>query len=219
MSLALVPRARPDKFLHADDGRYFVSTNPTPGTGINFAVNAAVSETAGYFLTVQNTATAVGGAAAKSGSRVYLDYLRLICVAVPASATAGELFVKVDSAGRTSGGTQCPPVNPNFDSAAASVSDVWAGAITTAARASARLVARAKLRAAIPVAGDEWNFVFGSQEHSTAQVLNGTNSQRMPIGLAPVVLAPQSFALLQLWFPGNAATPASFEFELGLIEA
>jgi hypothetical protein len=41
---------------------------------------------------------------------------------------------------------------------------------------------------------------------------------RMPIVLPPVVIAPQSFALVQLWFPGNAATASQFEFEMGMFE-
>ena len=211
MSLALMPRARTDKQLVADEGAYFVATNPTPGTAIAFALNAAVSETAGYFLSIKNTEPA-------NGKRIYLDYLRLICAVAPASATAGDMFIKLDSAGFSSGGSAITPVNPNYDSTTASVADVRAGALTTAARVAARLVVRARLRTAIPVVGDEWDFVFGAYEHSTAQVFNGTNPQRMPIGLPPIIIAPQSFALLQLWFPGNAVTPASFEFELGMVE-
>src|SRR5207248_4359801 len=116
------------------------------------------------------------------------------------------------------GGTQCTPVNPNGDLTAASIADVRAGALTTAARSAARLVARRKLRTVIPVAGDEWVFSFGTPELSNSTVFNGTNPQRMPIGLPPVVIAPQQFALVQLWFAANAATPAQFEFELGMVE-
>jgi len=200
-----------EKRLLADKGIYFVSTNPTPGTPIVFAVTAAPSETAGYFLSIKNTEAA-------NGKRVYLDYLRLLCGVVPASATAAEMFVKLDTAGWTSGGTQCNPVNVNGDLSTASVADVRAGALTTAARVAARLVTRNKLRTVIPVAGDEWVFAFATPQLSNSTVFNGTNPQRMPIGLPPVVIAPQAFALVQLWFPGNAITPAQFEFELGLIE-
>src|SRR5216684_235376 len=211
MTLATLLRARPDKQILADEGSYFVATNPTPGTAIAFAVNAAVSETAGYFLSVQNSQPA-------NGKRIYLDYLRLICGVAPVSATAGDMFIKLDSSGWTSGGTAITPVNPNYDNAATSVATVNAGALKTAARVAPRLVARARLRTAIPVVGDEWDFIFGAYEHATAQVFNGTNPQRMPIGLPPVIIAPQAFALVQLWFVGNLTTPASFEFELGMVE-
>jgi hypothetical protein len=211
MSLAQFLRARWDEQILADEGYYFVATNPTPGTPIAFAVNAAVSETAGYFLSVQNTQPA-------NGRRIYLDYLRLICGVAPASATAGDMFVKLDSAGFTSGGSAITPVSPNYDSAATSIATVNAGALTTAARVAARLVARARLRTVIPVIGDEWVFSFANPELSASTVQNGTNPQRMPIGLPPVIIAPQAFALIQLWFVGNVTTPGSFEFELGMVE-
>src|SRR5712691_6449457 len=127
MSLALFLRARPDKQILADEGNYFVATNPTPGTAIAFAVNAAVSETAGYFLSIKNNDPA-------NGKRIYPDYSRLICAVAPVSATAGDMFIKLDSAGFTSGGSAITAVNPNYDSAATSISQINAGALTTAAR-------------------------------------------------------------------------------------
>jgi hypothetical protein len=200
------------KHVLADDGLYFVATNPTPGTAIAFAVNAAVSETVGYFLSIQNSEL-------PGGKRIFLDFLKLLLAVVPASATSAEMFIKLDTAGFTSGGTPITPVNPNSDSATKSVAVINAGALTTAARSgAARLVTRNKLRTAIPVAGDEWDFIFGADEFAAASATGGANAQRMPIGLPPVIIAPQQFALFQLWFPGNAATPAQFELELGMVE-
>src|SRR5882724_8567682 len=102
MSLLVDSVLSAEVLILADKGAYFISTNPTPGTPLAFAVNAAVSETAGYFLTIKNNEAA-------NGKRIYLDYLSLLCGVVPASATAGEMFVKLDTAGWTSGGTQCTP--------------------------------------------------------------------------------------------------------------
>src|SRR5437016_11198053 len=99
MSLLVDPVLTAEKRLLADKGAFFVATNPTPGTGIAFAVNAAVSETAGYFLSIKNTEAA-------NGKRVYLDYLRLLCGVVPASATSAEMFIKTDTTGYSSGGSQ-----------------------------------------------------------------------------------------------------------------
>lgn len=197
------------KWVLADEGSYFVATNPGPGTPIAFAVNAAVSETAGYFLSVQNTDAA---------QKLYLDYLRLICAAVPASATSGEMFVKTDTVGFASGGTPITPVSVNGEIPVTTKSSavINAGALTTNTRsANARLLARSKLRTAIPVAGDEWIYDFGCQEFAGAGITGGATALRMPIGVPPVIVAPGSFALFQLWFPANAVTPASFEFELG----
>src|SRR6267143_1796369 len=115
------------KQILADDEQYFVATNPTPGTAIAFAINAAVSETAGYFLSVLNND-------AKGGKRIFLDYLKLLCAVVPASATSAEMFIKTDTAGFSSGGSAVTPVNTNSDSTAGSVAVINAGALTTAAR-------------------------------------------------------------------------------------
>src|SRR5947209_3844525 len=105
MTLLVDSVLTPEKMLLGDKGAYFVATNPTPGTPIAFAINTGVSETPGYFLSIQNSQQA-------NGKRIYLDYLRLICGAAPASATSGEMFVKIDTTGFTSGGTPITPVNP-----------------------------------------------------------------------------------------------------------
>jgi len=62
MSLLVDSVLSAENLILADKGAYFIATNPTPGTGIAFAVNAAVSETAGYFLSIKNTEQANGSA-------------------------------------------------------------------------------------------------------------------------------------------------------------
>ena len=197
----------------ADEGSYFVTNNPTPGTGIAFAVTAAVSETAGYFLVVRN-GWSIGASDAKN---LYLDYLRLITTVAPASGTAGHFFWKTDVATKyTSGGSTLTPANPNTNSGAASGAVVYAGALTTvAASSSARLLSRGILRGAIPVINDETVFVFGSPNPGGEIITSGTSVQRMTIPCPPIIVAPGYAACLQLWFPSNAVTAASFELELG----
>lgn len=58
----------------ADEGTYQIVTTPVPGTGVAFAVNASVSETAGNFLYFKNN-DVIGNSRNK---RVYLHYIRLI---------------------------------------------------------------------------------------------------------------------------------------------
>ncbi len=42
---------------------------------------------------------------------------------------------------------------------------------------------------------------------------------RIVVTAPPVVLGPQQFAVVHLWFPGNAATPASFSMlDVGVFE-
>lgn len=197
----------------ADEGSYFVTTNPTPGTAIAFAVSASVSETAGYFLAIINGSSA-GDPSAKN---IYLDYLRLICSVVPASGTAGHFFLKSDVSSKyTSGGSALTPVNPNTGNGNSSVASVKAGALTTAAASGvARLISRGVLRGAIPVVNDEYVFDFGGAEAAGGSIiLSGTSVQRMGIPVPPVVIGPGSMVGLQLWFPSNASTPSQFELEL-----
>jgi hypothetical protein len=197
----------------ADEGSYFVTTNPTPATAIAFAVSAAVSETAGYYLFIRN-GWSIGASDAKN---LYLDYLRLITSVAPASGTAGHFFFKADLASKyTSGGSTLVPVNPNLNSGAASGAIVYAGALTTAAASSsAKLLARGIFRGAIPVVNDETVFHFGSSEPAGAIITGGTSVQRMSIPVPPIVIAPGYGVGLQLWFPSNASTAAQFELELG----
>ncbi len=57
-------------FVLAQNLSYYVAMSPTPGTPAAFAVNAVVSETAGYFLMMKNNAQS-------GGQRLHLDYLAL----------------------------------------------------------------------------------------------------------------------------------------------
>lgn len=200
----------------SDEGTYYTANNPTPGTGIAFAVNAAVSETAGYFLNIKNN-DALGAADA---FRIYMHYIRLICTVAPASGTAGHFFLKSDNVNRySSGGTALTGVAVNTDTSTTSIALVNAGALTTAAASQgARLLSRGVLRSAIPVAADEWYFAFGAVDGPGSIQLAGTAAQRMVIPCPPVILGPQHNLGLQLWFPANATTPLSAEVEVGWFE-
>lgn len=200
----------------SDEGTYQIATTPTPGTSIAFAVNTGVSETAGNYLYLKNN-DVQGNARAQ---RLYLHYIRLIMTAVPAAGISGHFFVKVDNRDRyASGGTQLAPANGNIDGGAGTISQAYVGAITTLAPTpSARLLSRGVLRSVIPVVNDEYIFKFGGIEMGDSSTLGGIVAQRMVIPCPPVILGPQSNMCLQLWFPSNAVTPASFEVEMGWFE-
>lgn len=206
----------PTHHLLADEGTYQVATSPTPGTAIAFAVNASVSETAGNFIYLKNNESQ-GNSRAK---RIYLNYIRLLAGTVPAAAVAAHFFIKVDNKDRyTSGGTTIIPVNANIDSGTGTVSQLYAGALTTTAPSpSARLLARGILRSAIPVANDEFVLSCGFVEAPGSIQLGGLVAQRMSVPIPPVVLGPQDNMCLQLWFPSNAVTAPQFEVEMGWFE-
>src|SRR4051812_23324271 len=93
-------------YAMADEGTYYRSTNQTPGTATAYSITTAFSATAAFAI-IRNTDSA-------GGKRLFLDYLRLICTTVPASATSAHFAVSVDTANRyTSGGTALTPQNVN----------------------------------------------------------------------------------------------------------
>lgn len=204
----------PDFLALADEGSYWVTTNPTPGTAVNYAIQAAFSDTVAA-ITLMNKDAA-------GGLRCYLDYIRLIAGAtVPASATAGHYAIKTDVGSRASAGTALTPNNSNMDATGVgSITDARWTPTVAAVSPQARLLSRGVLRSQIPVANDEWIFNFGSVEKAAASNLSSTLAQRMVIPCPPVVLGPgtgQTF-LLHLWFPANAATAGQFEWEVAWYE-
>ena len=191
----------------ADEGSYFVATNATPGTAVNYAIQTAFSDTVAAF--------SMRNADGVNGLRITPDYIRLICGVAPASATAGQFAFKSDATVRGSAGTTNVPQNPNADVGQGSVMDLRYTPTVAAASAAARLLSRGVLRGSIPIVNDEFLFVFGSVEKSSSASLAAANAQRMVIPMPPIVIGPQQTGLLHLWFPANAVTAAAFEWEVG----
>lgn len=211
----VLPLGIPNQLL-ADEGTYQVATTPTPGTAVVFAVNAAVSETAGNYIYIKNNDSQGNGRA----KRIFLDYVKLITGVIPASAASAHYFMKVDNKDRyVSGGTQITPINANIDTGVGTVAQLYVGAITALAPSpSARLLSRGVLRSVIPVVNDEFIFKFGASNADGELSLGGTVAQRMIIPCPPMVIGPQDNMCMQLWFPSNATTPAQFEVEMGWAE-
>lgn len=203
----------------SDEGSYYTA-NGTPGTGIAFVVNTGVSETAGNYIYFRNTDTSGNG----RSKRLYLDYIRLLCTAAPAAATAMHFFFKLDkltriAAGGSVGGTTLSPTNTNGDAAVGSIGTINAGALTTLAPSSdARLLSRGIMRSVISVVNDEFVFKSGGIEGGSSVQLGGLVAQRHVIPVPPIVIGPGQNLALQIWCPGNAVTPPSFEVDAGWVE-
>jgi len=86
----------PTKHLLADEGSYFIATNPTPGTALAYNIQAAFSDTVPLFYVQNNDSKAN-----PFGKRLYLDYIKLICTTAPASSTGVRFALKTDPAIRT----------------------------------------------------------------------------------------------------------------------
>lgn len=201
--------------LMADEGSYRVAMT-APGTPVNFAINAAVSETAGNFIHIKNNDAILNN----RFKNIYPHYIRLICTTAPTAATALHCFFKLDNVNRwASGGSVLTTYDPNIGGGQATVSQINVGANTTVApSASAYPVGRAVMRTVIPVVNDEWVFSFGAENGGSAIQLGGLVAQRHVVPMAPVVITPQTNLCMQIWAPGNITLAAAFEVELGFFE-
>jgi hypothetical protein len=210
------------KHVLADEGAYFLATNPTPGTAIAYGsagTQAAFSDTVPFFLIKNN--------AALGGKRTYLDYLKLLeSGTAPATTTSVQVAIKVDSANRfpTSAASTfqaITPVNVNADDSTQPSTQLWVpnGAVATipASSGSARLVARSQLKGGPTLSLDEYKLAFGVVDIASDGGYLTTVASYASRS-APIVIGPQEYAIIHLWFPGGATNPFSFEFELGLWE-
>lgn len=207
----------PTKHLLAEEGSYFVSTNPTIGTGVAAGIQTTFSDTLAAFV-IRNTDVA-------GGKSIYLDYIKLLCTVAPASATSLQYAGKLEPAtprAATAAVATLTPVNVNGGVAVQPMARIDAftgGAWETvpAASTSARIVSRGALRGVIAVIGDELILAFGSVDPAGGAGAPSSGS-RQGGSAAPVVIPPGGSYTLHLWFPANAATGPSFEYEIGHYE-
>lgn len=201
-------------------GQLWGGTNPTPGTGIAQAVSATFAETAALAM-LRNIDTK----AIRDGGRIIIPrYLRLITTVVPASATDAHLAIAVDDINRyTSGGSALTPGNSRSDQLALTTQSGrfdFGALVAPAAGANRKLITRKSIKRAIPVVGDEYVIIFGDVSEGTPQLLTGAAAQVFTVTTDPIALIPggNHSLLFHLWYTSNAATPASYEYEVGWIE-
>lgn len=198
----------------ANEGSYFVATNPTPGTGI-----AGIAASDGFddletFLFLRNN-DVIGNPQSK---RIFLDFIRLQATAAGTNGTNFSAVAKIDTGNSryTSGGSLLTPVNPNMDSSAATISQLRAGAlVTTAASSQARLLFSGLMRSVIKVVGDVYFFDFGASARSlSSMIVAGTAIANVVIPMPPVILGPgQTFFLHE--FAASQTVAASYELQIG----
>jgi hypothetical protein len=193
-----------------DEGSYFKATNPTMGTAITHATTATWSATAALAI-LRNTD-------AEGGKRIYLDYIDLLVVGTPATATSADLSITIDNTNRfSSGGTAITPQNSNMDSAQATIASLNFGAvIATAASGSVRTVTRQRIKTqAAPclTAGDSVLMNFGVVE-TVGGPISGTVANILPVSTGPVIIGGGDSLLVHVWYPAVTAAP-TYEFEMG----
>lgn len=193
----------------ADEGSYFVVTNPAPGTGLaTVAAPTALADVSPFFMLLNN--------AAAGGKRVYMDYIKLLVTAAGTAGASLHYNVKIDNGvGRYTSGTTLTstPQNVNMDSAVATACLAYGGPlVAAAATAAARLLGGGLFKVSIPVVGDNYILTFGCPAggvgSGVATIANAI------LNHPPVVIGPQQSFFLHLWLPSQSAA-SSYEIEVG----
>lgn len=201
-----------DRAVYADEGSYFIATNPTLGTGVvGHAAPTTQDETKPILLFRNGAET--------GGKRAYLDFLKLRVTAAGTAGTLNYATMSLDNINRyTSGGSDCLGTieSVNMDSGVKTVaSQLYLGAITApAAGPERRRIFHDAVRTVIPVVGDHIVFTFGAGERPPAGVLDGTTQLERVLHVPPIILGPSDSLLLILWRASQSAA-ASYELQMG----
>ena len=203
----------------ADEGSFYIATNPTVGTGI--ATTTSVVDDAATASATHAQAVPVMYIANPSSNprSIYLRYLRMLVTAAPTSATFWNMSIRADNVPRYStGGTTIIPVNMNTGAASASSAQIVFGAVVASAlpSANARLLTNTAIQSSIPVVKDLWTITFGDVSMGT-NVLTASAAKNITIPCGPIVIAPGWNIAIGMWGASNAGAPA-WEFELGYVE-
>ncbi len=209
----------------ADEGSFFVATNPTPLTTIamvtsvvdDAATQSSTHAQASPVLYVENSAVAYDPLA----KSLYLKYLRLFSIVggqAWTTATSAHYALRLGASGRwQSGGSLLVPQNVNSNAQNNSAAKVYFGAnVVTIPGATGRLIGRGQIQGTIPLPADQWLFTFGDTTGPT-NVLGASAIKNLTLPCGPVVIGPGASFQLDLFAVGLAAAPA-FEFELGFVE-
>jgi hypothetical protein len=212
----------------AAEGSYFVTTNPTPGTGVGAGpVVTSYANTAGYFFFQNNNAP--------GGPTAYPDYLKLIVTAAFGGGTvtnwnfavirdvASPLLLQVTTSTSLS---QASPVNVNGGSSVRSncIFGYQGGAtaiVNKAPSQTSAIVGRASVGAGVGLVGEEVVLDFGSLDPSAYQGLTAAEATipgRKVSVLPPVAVPPGQQIMIVAWFPTATTTGLNYEFELGHVE-
>jgi hypothetical protein len=204
------------KMALAEEGCYYVATNPTPGTGLaatssitNYVTTAGA---VGVFFLLTNTETST----TNTGKRVYMDYIRVRLISqAPTSASVWYMTIALDNSTTryNTGGTAITPVNVSGDYSKASIVTMYAGAVSTTVPGSVRLITSVLVRAQVPVIMDQYMLTFGSVEGGGADTTSASVQNRL-FGAPPVIIAPSWNMAVTMWGTSNAAAP-QWEFDMG----
>lgn len=196
--------------------------NPTPGTAIAYALKTGFSATANGLFSISNNNPS-------GGATISLDRLKLIQTATAPTGTLVMRHELYTETGIVAIGTAAAALTPNNVNPSVSNST---GAITTffnagagtvpAAVGTRRLIERGSIASGVTVQYDSFTFDFGGDSIASGKVgltaARATDPADIVTSCAPVTIAPQTSAWMNLWWITAAANTPSFEFQLTYIE-
>lgn len=203
-------------------GKYFVATNPTPGTAIAYANKTAFSATANGLFSIYNGNPT-------NGAVIQLDRLKLTQTA--AAPTGGlvtrfELYAETGAVAITGNALAVTPQNVNLgyaSSTGATVTFFSAGAGTVAAAVGTRrLLHTGSFASGVNVTHDSWTFEFGADGlasgTSELTAARATAPADIVVHAPPITVWPGTSVWMNLWGLTPAANVPSYEFNLSYIE-
>lgn len=217
----LVHSLVPTKHPLADEGSYFVATNPVPGTGVALnAVVTAFSDT-NAFLQFKN----IDGA---GGKRIYPDYIRLMLFGTPPTAVVSQQFAmkRSKATDRAPTATANRTVNAPVCTAGASgrssiaLLHTWAaGAAFTipASSTSDEVVSRCSIPTGIGIAGEEYIIKFGGDPGDSVQGLTATKAVapgKFVTHAPALIVEPGEWLTVHRWSLTEATNAPTFEYEI-----
>lgn len=202
-------------------GKYFVATNPTEATGIQYGLQAAFSATANGLFSISNN-NPVGGAV------IHLDELRLSMLGTAPATTTSMRFGFYSETGIVALTTLVlarVPVNVNSSYAnttGAVVTSYAAGAGTVpAAVGTRRFLGTATIPTSLGITGDEYVVQFGGDSLAGANALTAvraTAASRIAASAPPIAIAPGNSAYINMYWLTATTTAPTFEFSLSYAE-
>lgn len=196
----------------ADEGSYFVVTNPTLATGVaGHAAPVAADTDTKPFILLYN-----------SGSRVIVpDFAHFEVTAAGTGGTLNYVTSYVDSKGSSaysSGGGAVVPVSTRSDAPFGPTATVYVGPVVAAMSASKK-VAQQIVREVIPVVQDTITIVFGAPNGAAHSALTtaSTGTNHSVIYMPPVAIAPGGNFNLSFIRPSQSAA-SSYQYQFGFWE-
>lgn len=204
--------------LLADEGSYFVTNNAQTGVATNNGT--AFSATAPFCVVQNNNSLA-------SGARLYLDYIALVTTTAGSAASGASSInaaVVIDNILRySSGGTNITSsiVAANMDLTTGSGAAVYIGAVTAlAASPVARTVCGFRIlrptvsATVLDILGEQKLLNFGNVEGGQGS-FTPANANLITNSFPPVVIGPQSSALIYIWTTSTTPVTPQYAPEVG----